>query len=43
MLVYGQELTLVMDYEKYGGSIMKKLLKITEKVLQLRKVTKRII
>ena len=42
-LVYGQELTLVMDYEKYGGSIMKKLLKITEKVLQLRKVTKRTI
>ncbi len=43
MLVYRQELTLVMDYEKYGGSIMKKLLKITEKVLQLRKVTKRTI
>ncbi len=43
MLVYRQELTLVMDYEKHGGSIMKRLLKITEKVPQLREVARRAI
>ncbi len=43
MLVYGRELTLVMDYEKYEGSIMKRLLEITEKVSQLSKVVRRTI
>ncbi len=43
MLVYGQKLTLVMNYEKYGGSIMEKLLEIIEKVLQLREAVRRII
>ncbi len=32
-----------MDYEKYGGSIMKKLLEITERVSQLREAAKRVI
>ena len=32
-----------MDYRKHGGSIMERLLKITEKVPQLRKATKRAI
>ncbi len=43
MLVYGKELTLIMDYEKHGGSILKRLLKITEKVPQLREATRRAI
>ena len=43
MLVYGREPTLVMDYEKYGGSVMERLLKITEKVLQLREAARRAI
>ncbi len=43
MLVYGQEPTLVMDYGKYGGSIMERLLEITEKVLQLRETARRAI
>ncbi len=43
MLVYGWKLTLVMDYEKHGGSIMERLLKITEKVPQLRKAARRAI
>ncbi len=43
MLVYGREPTLVMDYRKYGGSIMERLLKITEKVLQLREAARRTI
>ncbi len=43
MLVYGREPTLVMDYRKYGGSIMKKLLKITEKISQLREAARRAI
>jgi len=33
MLVYKREPTLIMDYGKHEGSIMKRLLKITEKVL----------
>jgi len=33
MLVYEREPTLVMDYRKYGDSIIERLLKITEKVL----------
>ena len=33
MLVYGQEPTLVMDYGKHEGSIMKRLLKIMKKIL----------
>src|SRR6266498_4698729 len=43
MLVYGKEPVLVMDYRKHGGSIMERLLKITEKVLQLREVARRAI
>src|SRR6266498_675619 len=43
MLVYGQEPTLVMDYRKHGGSIMERLLKITEKVLQLREAARKAI
>ncbi len=43
MLVYGREPTLVMDYGKHGGSIMKRLLEISEKVPQLREATRRVI
>ena len=43
MLVYRRESTLVMNYEKYEGFIMERLLKITEKVPQLREVAKRTI
>src|SRR6266498_1958791 len=43
ILVYGKEPTLVMDYGKHGGSIMERLLKITEKVPQLREVARRAI
>ncbi len=43
MLVYGREPTLVIDYEKYKGSIMEKLLKIIKKVPQLRKAARRAI
>src|SRR6266540_691656 len=43
MLVYGRELTLVMNYRKYGGSIMERLLEITEKVPQLREAARRAI
>ena len=43
MLVYGREPTLVMDYGKYGGSIMERLLKITEKIPQLREAARRVI
>ncbi len=43
MLVYRWEPTLVMDYRKYRGSIMKRLLEITEKVSQLREVARRAI
>ncbi len=43
MLVYGREPTLIMDYRKHGGSIMERLLEITEKVLQLREAAKRAI
>ncbi len=43
MLVYRRELTLVMDYEKYEGSIIERLLKITEKVLQLKEAARRAI
>ncbi len=43
MLVYGWESTLVMDYGKHGGSIMKRLLEITEKVPQLREAARRAI
>ncbi len=43
MLVYGWEPTLVMDYGKYEGFIMKRLLEIIKKVLQLREVTRRVI
>src|SRR6266540_3722048 len=43
MLVYERESTLVMDYGKYGSSIMKRLLKITEKILQLKEAARRAI
>ena len=43
MLVYEKELTLVMDYSKNGSSIMERLLEITERVLQLREVARRVI
>src|SRR6266540_3160370 len=43
MLAYGREPTLVMDYRKHGGSIMERLLKITEKVLQLREAARKAI
>ncbi len=43
MLVYGREPALVMNYEKHGGSIMERLLEITEKVSQLREAARRAI
>ena len=43
ILVYEREPILVMDYKKHGSSIMKRLLKITEKVPQLREVARRAI
>ncbi len=43
MLVYGREPTLVIDYGKHGGSIMERLLEITEKVPQLREAVRRAI
>ena len=43
MLVYGKESILVMDYGKHEGSIMKRLLEITEKVSQIREVARRAI
>ena len=43
MLVYRQKPILVMDYEKYEDFIMKRLLKITEKVSQLREAARRAI
>ena len=43
MLVYRREPILVMDYEKHGSSIMERLQKITEKVLQLREAARRAI
>ncbi len=43
MLVYEWKPTLVMDYGKYEGSIMERLLEITEKVSQLREAARRTI
>ncbi len=43
MLVYGQKLTLVINYKKHGGSIMERLLEIIEKVPQLREAVRRVI
>ncbi len=43
ILVYRQESTLIMDYGKYGGFIIERLLEITEKVPQLKKVVRRAI
>ncbi len=43
MLVYEKEPTLVIDYKKHRGSILERLLEITEKISQLREVTRRII
>src|SRR6266536_3027119 len=42
-LVYGKEPTLVMDYGPHGGSIIERLLKITEKVPQLKEAARRAI
>ena len=42
-LVYGKELTLVMDYGPHEGSIIERLLEITEKVPQLRESARRAI
>ncbi len=42
-LVYEKKPTLVMDYGPYRGSIIERLLEITEKVPQLRKVARRVI
>ncbi len=43
IIVYRREPTLVMDYGKHGGSIMERLLEITEKVSQLREAARRAI
>ncbi len=43
MLVYEREPTLVMDYRKHGGSIIERLLEVTEKVSQLRESARRAI
>src|SRR6266498_3360589 len=43
MLVYERKPTLIMDYGKHGGSIIERLLEITEKISQLREATRRII
>jgi len=43
MLVYGWKPILVMDYEKYEGSIIERLLEITEKVSQLKKAIRKAI
>ena len=43
MLVYGWKPTLIIDYEKYKGLIIKRLLEITKKVLQLREAARRAI
>ncbi len=43
MLVYERKPTLVMDYRKHEGSIMERLLEITEKVPQLREAARRTI
>src|SRR6266498_3130899 len=42
-LVYGKEPTLVMDYGPHGGSIIERLLEITEKVPQLQESARRAI
>ncbi len=43
ILVYGRELILVMDHGKHKGSIMERLLEITEKVPQIREAARRAI
>ncbi len=43
MLVYGRKPILVMDCGKHGDFIMERLLKITEKVPQLREAARRAI
>ncbi len=43
MLIYGQEPILIMDYRKHGGSIMERLLEITEKISQKREAARRAI
>ncbi len=43
LTVYKKESILIINYSNYRGLIIKRLLKITEKVLQLKKIVKRII
>ncbi len=43
MLVYKKEPILVMDYGKHESSIIERLLKITEKVSQLREAVRKAI
>jgi len=43
MLVYRRKPTLVMNYGKHGGSIIERLLEVTEKVSQLREAARRVI
>jgi len=42
-LVYEREPTLIMDYKLHKGSIIERLLKITDKIPQLRERARRII
>ncbi len=42
-LIYGKELILVMDYRPHEGSIIEKLLEITDKISQFREMIRRTI
>ncbi len=42
-LVYGRESTLVINYRPHGGSIIERLIEITDKVPQLREMARRTI
>ncbi len=42
-LIYERKPSLVMDYGPYKGSIIERLLKITDKVSQLREIVRRTI
>ncbi len=43
MLVYEKEPILIIDYKKHRSSIMERLLKIIEKIPQLREAARRAI
>ena len=43
MLIYKRKPTLVINCRKYKGSIMERLLEITEKISQLKKTARRAI